>query len=401
MNKSVLVIGNYPPPYGGVPHHIERLSEHLAASGWDCQVLSGGTTGTERLANGVTVHKPTFLRKARAAVAQSTNRRFHEWKGDGTLDRDDPGNWRRYRMYADVGDQIIRSRRIGVIASYNLLTYAPVGAYLAARHRLPHLINVFGELYKYPAMTANAAFFRHVARDAFRLLSCSDHCGRSVRRVGIESPVRTVTYGVDVEHFSPGPQPGYLRQRLRLGDDPVVLFVGRLSAEMGADSFLRAAKIVARRMPRARFVLVGQAGDQVELVRAECEGSGGRLACVVGAPYSELADYYRLATLVAVPTRGDRTCSSLAAMEAMSTGKAVVGFAIGGIPEIVEDGRTGVLVTPENTDDLAAAIGRMLGDTALRELIAAAGYAQAGSRFDERLVNIAMERHLLDALEAA
>ena len=47
--RSVLLIGNYPPPYGGVPLHVERLSAHLAARGWSCHVLSGGREGTRRI----------------------------------------------------------------------------------------------------------------------------------------------------------------------------------------------------------------------------------------------------------------------------------------------------------------------------------------------------------------
>jgi glycosyltransferase involved in cell wall biosynthesis len=383
-----------------VPHHIERLSEYLAQQGWGCHVLSGGTSGTQVLPNGVTVHKPTFVRKLLGLVRQATNRRFHHWKQGGSLHRDHPGHWRRYRMYADVGQAIVRAHDIAVVASYNLLTYAPVGAYLSSKFRLPHVINVFGELHKYEAMVRNASFFRQVADPAFRLLSCSDHCGRSVGKAGIARPVSTVTYGINVEHFSPGADPAALRERHGLASDRVVLFVGRLGSEMGADSFLAAARLVSQRFSGVRFVLAGQVDDLAQRVRAECAASQGRFVAVTDVPYSELADYYRLASVVVVPTRGSRTCSSLAAMEAMATRKAVVGFAVGGVPEIVEHEKTGLLVQPESIDGLAGSIERLLSDDTLRDALAGRGYEQSGRRFDERQVNVTMERHLLDALDA-
>jgi glycosyltransferase involved in cell wall biosynthesis len=147
--------------------------------------------------------------------------------------------------------------------------------------------------------------------------------------------------------------------------------------------------------------MVGQAGDLAEEVEKECESSGGRFVLRRNAPYTDLPNYYRLANIVVVPTRGDRTCSSLAVMETMATRKPVIGFAIGGIPEIVENEKSGLLVEPENISALADSIGRLLEDGTLRNEIAEAGYQQAQARFDEKLVNVEMERHFLDALSAS
>lgn len=398
--RNILIIGNYPPPYGGVPHHIERLTEYLLEKGWTCHVLSGGTSGNQHMGE-LSVYKPTCLRKLFGITRQLFDRRFRSWLAEGTLNRDDPKFWARYKMYADVGAEIIRDHDIQLIASYNLLTYAPVGAWLAEKFHLPHVVSIFGELYKYDSMLRNKAFFDHVAKGAFRVLSCSEHCGRSLKRVRAETPVHTVTYGVNIEHFTPGDDPAELRTALGLVASPVVLFVGRLGREMGLDSFLAAARLTAQRFPSARFVMVGQAGDLADETEKECQASAGRFVLMRNAPYADLPKYYRLASVVVVPTRGDRTCSSLAAMEAMATRKPVIGFAIGGIPEIVEHEKTGLLVEPENTHALANTIGRILEDDTLRKELAEAGYQQARARFDEKLVNVAMERHFLDALGAS
>lgn len=398
--KNVLIIGNYPPPYGGVPHHIERLTEYLVANGWTCHVLSGGTSGNEYM-EALTVYKPTYPRKLLGIARQLFDQTFQSWLAAGTLDREEPKLFTRYKMYVDVGSQIIRDNNIELIASYNLLTYAPIGAWLSEKYGIPHVISIFGELYKYESMLKNKSFFAQIANSAFRLLSCSNHCGRSVERIGVNVPAYTVTYGVNIEHFMPGDDPCEMRAVLGIGSNPVVLFVGRLGREMGLDSFLAAAKLMAKRVPDVRFVMVGQDGDLNEEAEKECDASGGQFILKRNAPYADLPNYYRLASIVVVPTRGARTCSSLAAMEAMATRKPVIGFAIGGIPEIVENEKTGLLTEPENISALANAIERLLEDDILRNEIAEAGYQQAHTRFDEKLVNIEMERHFLDALSAS
>lgn len=396
--KNVLIIGNYPPPYGGVPHHIERLTEYLVARGWNCCVLSGGTSGTRRV-KGTVVYSPTYVRKLGALIRRATDRRFEAWLGGSGLSREEHALWRRYKMYFDVGEQIARDHRVDLIASYNLLSYAPIGAMLARRHRVPHIISIFGEIYRFQSMLNSKTFFANVTNEAFRILSCSEHCGRSLSRLGIEKSVQAVTYGVNVQHFTPG-DASDLRNSYGLGEGPIVLFVGRLGRELGLDSFLAAAKEVAQAHPSARFVMVGQNAELAQLAEAECASSAGRFVLVRNAPYSDLARYYRLADVVVVPSRGERTCSSLAAMEAMATRKPVVAFAIGGIPEIVKHEETGLLVDPEDQRGLAVAVLRVLEDRALADRLAQAGYIYSHQSCDERQVNIAMERHFLDALAA-
>jgi len=399
MKKNILIIGNYPPPYGGVPHHIERLTEYLVDKGWSCHVLSGGTSGNQHI-GALHIYKPTYPIKLLGYFRQGFNRQFRNWLGAASADKCELTFWRRYKIYSYVGERIIRENDIHLVVSYNLLTYGPVGAYLADQFRLPHIINVFGEVYKYDSMLRQKDFFSRVVKSAYRLLSCSSHCGHSIRQLGVETPVQTVTYGVNIRHFTPG-EAKDLRTTLGIGSAPVVLFVGRLGKEMGLDSFLAASRLTAPRFPDVRFVMVGQSEDSTSEFAKECEASDGRLILRRNSPYADLPNYYRLASIVVVPTRGDRTCSSLAAMEAMATRKAVVGFAIGGIPEIVEHEKTGLLVEPENIEALSGAMNRLLVDELLRSNLAEAGYRKSQSSFDENQVNVTMERHFLDALRIA
>lgn len=396
MKKNILIIGNFPPPYGGVPHHIERLVEYLTDNKWDCHVLSAGTTGNETK-GALHIYKPTYLRKILALFFQLTNTQFKKWRAGGNLNSDSSGFWIRYKMYADVGSQIIRKNDIQLIVAYNSLTYGPVGAYLAKRFNLPLIINIFGEAYKFQVMRNNKNFFQKVLAESDVLLACSKHCGDSIRLLGCDRNVETVTYGVNTQHFYPGDSVN-LRTRLDIGTAPVILFVGRIDNEMGTDTFLALAQALIPKYPTARFIIVGQAGDLIKVVLETCEVSNGRIQVIENVSYNDLADFYRLASVVVVPTRGDRTCSSLAAMEAMATRKAVVAFAIGGIPEIIVHEKNGLLVTPEDTSALTTAVERLLTDNVLRTGLEDAGYEMAQNYFYERRVSEIMERHYISLI---
>jgi mannosyltransferase len=388
----VLMVGNYPPPFGGVPNHIDLLTRHLADAGWTVEVLSGGRKPTERRGT-LTIHKPGYARKALGAL-RTRSTVLNEWIADGTFPSERPDEWRRFRMLVDVGRDIVRRARIDLISSYNLYGYAPIGAALAAEFGLPHVVSVFGELYKHETFArANASFLKRILQSAAAIASCSRHCARSVHEVlALDLPTHPVNYGVDLAHFKPRPDAAALRARLGLHDGPVVAFVGRLGAEMGLDLFLTAGRDLLTRYPRLQLLAVGQAEELTESARAFEREYAGRAKVWTNCPYAELPDCYAAADVLVVPTRGARTCSSLAAMEAAAVGSAaIVAHDIGGIPEIVMHGQTGLLVQPGDVPALAQAVSGLLEDAALRRQLAAQAHASALEGFSDTRVNHTMQ----------
>ncbi len=134
------------------------------------------------------------------------------------------------------------------------------------------------------------------------------------------------------------------------GEPPHVLYVGRLSREKGIEDFL----IATRELPR---VVVG--GGPVDVPEA-----------IGPLPPRELGAYYDAAAVVVVPSR--REGYGVVAREAMAHGRAVVATAVGGLPDAIRDGETGLLVPSGDPKALRAAIERLLGDRALRERLGAA-----------------------------
>jgi glycosyltransferase involved in cell wall biosynthesis len=153
------------------------------------------------------------------------------------------------------------------------------------------------------------------------------------------------------------------RARLGLEGQRVVLYVGKFSPGKGTDDLVAAAGRVAAALPDARFVFVGEGalGDDAPHLR------------VLGPlPNREVLALYPLAEVVVVPSVIPDSLSRVI-LEAMSAGRPVIATRVGGTPELVLHGQTGLLVERGDREGLAAALLALLSDDALRASFGAAG----------------------------
>jgi glycosyltransferase involved in cell wall biosynthesis len=153
-----------------------------------------------------------------------------------------------------------------------------------------------------------------------------------------------------------------LRGRLGLAGRPVVLYVGKFSPGKGSADLLAASREVVCRFPDAIFVFVGdgELGEDLPHVR--------RLGPL---PNHEVLALYPLADIVVVPSVVPDALSRVI-LEAMAMGRPVIATCVGGTPELVVDGKTGLLVERGDLTGLARALERLLGDGELRVALGAA-----------------------------
>jgi glycosyltransferase involved in cell wall biosynthesis len=156
-----------------------------------------------------------------------------------------------------------------------------------------------------------------------------------------------------------------------------VLYVGRVTPPKGVLVLLRAVA----RIPDATLVICGD-GFGRRAVRSEISKNDlqDRVSYLGWQPDAVVAEQYRLASVVAVaPLLAEPF--GLTGIEAMSHGRAVVGTAVGGIPEWLEDGKTGILVQPGDVGALGTALRRLLDDEELRTRMGANAAATAATRY--------------------
>ena len=225
-----------------------------------------------------------------------------------------------------------------------------------------------------------------------RLLTPSHHMKKVLVEHYHVSPgiVQVVHNGVNAQRFRSDDSHEEARRKLGLAAGaPVVMAVAALIREKGLDTLLRAAAQVLRRFAEARFVLVGEGSSEAEL-RALAKELGIAEAVWFAGLRSDVETFMRATNVVAVPSVWQEP-AGLATLEAMASARPVVASRIGGIPEHVQDGSTGILVTPGAVEEFAGAIIRLLEDPALARRMGEAGRERVEREFS-------MERWIEDTL---
>lgn len=174
--------------------------------------------------------------------------------------------------------------------------------------------------------------------------------------------LRIVPCGVDLGRFTPAGRTAaraHLRRALHLGDEPVILYVGRLDPLKGAELLVRAW---AAMRERATLLIVGGDARDPERPRlralARQLGVDHRIRFVDAAPQDELPAYYRAADLLAVASHYESF--GLVAVEALASGTPVIAPRVGGLPAIVQDGVNGALVCHRTPAHFAARLDALL-----------------------------------------
>jgi glycosyltransferase involved in cell wall biosynthesis len=160
--------------------------------------------------------------------------------------------------------------------------------------------------------------------------------------------------------------------------EPLVLYVGRITAEKGLDYLLRAVPLIDA---SCKVVVIG---DGYELTRqrnlAARLGIGNRVQFLGGVDRAVVHDFYRRASVVVVPSVWPEPFGMIGP-EAMSFGLPVVAFHVGGIPEWLADGETGFLVEPRDVTALAGRINLVVRDRPLANRLGARGRQVVAERF--------------------
>jgi alpha-maltose-1-phosphate synthase len=195
--------------------------------------------------------------------------------------------------------------------------------------------------------------------------------------------IRVIRNGIDTTEYQPDPATDVLRRHgVDLGR-PYVIFVGRITRQKGVPVLLRAASWL---VPEAQLVLCAGAADTPELGAEVSELVGGLRTSRSGViwipemlPRHEIVQLLTHATVSATPSIYEPL--GIVNLEAMACGTAVVASRTGGIPEVVADGETGLLVPPGEPEPLAAALNTLIRDPDRAAAMGQAGRKRAVAEF--------------------
>lgn len=226
---------------------------------------------------------------------------------------------------------------------------------------------------------------RRVLRLAARLATVSlANSSATAQTVGGESSkVRVVHPGVDTDRFFPAAADPAIRAQLSACPEaPLVGILGRIDPNKGVQTLVEAMARPEANLSRAHLVVVGRehvgsADFAAELRRRGDELLGDRVRFI--GPRDDVPDVLRALDIMVNASRHEPFGRTV--LEAQACGVAVVATDAGGIPEFVENLRTGLLVPPLDAPALGAALERLIGDETLRRRLAGEGAVQARDRF--------------------
>ncbi len=236
----------------------------------------------------------------------------------------------------------------------------PVAAIIAMLHRARLILVIHGfESWKRPG------FFSHLAlRQIDQVLSVSEVTKkRFLNWSGLKpAKVTVIPNAIDTDLFIPGPRPDYLQQRYGLKNEPVIMTLGRLSAQersKGFDIVISAMTDLLLKTPSLHYLIIGEGDDRNRLEKLTREnGVSSRVIFTGEINDSEKVDHYRLADAYIMPSRLEGF--GYVYLEAMACGLPLVGSKLDGSRDALLNGILGELVDPDDRNELNGAIMRAL-----------------------------------------
>lgn len=357
------------PSTGGIRRHVAHLCERLEERGWGVTVAApaGVLDGMRPLDHVVEVPRA----EASAVVSLPAFRRARRAL-QGLAD--DVGLIHAHGLKAGwLGASLRRSPPL-VVTLHNLVLPGSAGVATGALRALE--TGLPGRADRTIVVSAEMARRFTGARGAgrMRVVAPASVSGAPTRTVG------ETRAGLGVE-------PG----------QPLAVCVARLHPQKGLDVLLRAAAALRRRLPDLRVAIVGQGPLEAELRRQATVLALGATVIFAG-PRRHAVDELAAADVVVVPSRWEGW--PLVVAEALHLGRPVVASAVGGIPDMVDDGVSGVLVAPGDVLALADALEQVLADPAAAEAMARAGARLLAERYPPDVLVDQVEAVYADALES-
>jgi glycosyltransferase involved in cell wall biosynthesis len=404
----VLIVGTYPPPFGGVATHIKALAPGLKKLGAeDVAVLSFNEGERIEYGDGFTVYRFTLKselwRLANPANWQLCYRVFRLLRSYGV-------GWKMLlieSVKAVLIDDIARRHRSSVLSAYQCdlnMVLLPLSKVWGASR--PIVLTVLGEIYEKSMgqfILDHAALFRDLITAPAAVISSSCHCANAYAQIGVSRTIETVFFGVELDRGALQEKRDSFRANHKYNkEDVVVFFMGRMNADMGLDVVLETAPELFDTEPTARLVIAGAKGILTQQAHRFAEQYPEKVFVIENVPFAQQHELYSAADILVAPSFNQRACMGVSIKEAMAALLPVIGGAGGGVPEAIVDGETGFLIPvgPTGTVDANAyleAVRRLIREPDLRSQFGDAGRQRAEELFSVERTNKRMAEIFISA----
>jgi len=267
------------------------------------------------------------------------------------------------------------SPRLDLIHSFEAYPWGIYGSYLADKKKIPHVITSHGR-YGYIAhyRISDQFVYRRILKKAAKIITVSDAVKNEILKhfsdLIDESPIQTLLNPIDNESF-----PTAITHKPKANDRPLIISVTRFIACKDIETSIKAFQIIKNKIPGARYVIIGPGkgpeNPYYQNVLKQIEEYQLQGVEIIGrVNKKELIEYYKKADLLLHTPKtlvDDFEAYGLILLEAALFGLPVVATQSGGIPEIIADGKNGLLAPEEDHQRLAELSIRILKNPSLAD----------------------------------
>lgn len=226
--------------------------------------------------------------------------------------------------------------------------------------------------------------YRGIFRRANALQAISRYLAVWSKRLGFQGEPEIIPNGVDLSLFNrPFDQSVRSARRAEAGfseNDKVIITTSRLSQKNGVADLIEALAF----LPDAYKLLIIGEGEDGPTLREQAKRFTSRVVFIGSKPYAELPDWLQAADIFCRPSLSEGLGNSF--LEAMAAGVPIVGTPVGGIPDFLKDGETGLFCAVQDPQSIASAIRRLVEDEPLRQRVMAAARQLALRDYDWDLI---------------
>jgi 1,2-diacylglycerol 3-alpha-glucosyltransferase len=355
--KILMAAETFPPDVNGAAIATERLAIGLAKLGHSVSII----TSSQSLKSSSVTNGPLNIYRVPSVLIN---------KAQGFRVSPGPLHFRIFKQIIDeLKPDIIHVNNPGLITQ------------TAIRYSRKMKIPIIGSAH---FMAENLAHYFHLPRGIERILSAgiwklyaniynkldliiapTPATENLLRKAGVKKKIVVLSNGIDLSKFNLINNADYLRKRLNLTKDPVILFVGRLEKEKQIDVLFKAAAIINEKID-FQIIIVGKGTEEKFLKKlANDLGIKSRITIVGYLPKDDLPYIYKTADVFVIPSIAE--LQSLVTMEAMASGLPVIGANAVALPHLIKDGKNGFLFEPTDDKELSDKLQMLLESSELRK----------------------------------
>jgi len=296
----------------------------------------------------------------------------------------------------------LMGEEIDIIHTHNFFTAPSFYCAIAARaKRVPLIITQHNDqlpshivrrfLYVFDGLT----FGKYVLSQAGKIIALTNDIRLHLLRMGAdENKLEVIPNAVDTNRFSPNKR-NLLEAKWGISDS-VILFVGRLVEEKGTEYLLYAFSLVVRKNPEAKLVIIGKGPKEGELTRLQRKLRIPHVFFLGAVENSMMPNIYAGADVVVLPSI--REPFGNVVIEAMASGKSVIGSYVGGIKDTIIHGVTGYHVQPKNSGQISGFLLKLLSNPPLREQMGENARKRAVENYNQELLIKKIEKIYVEQL---